>query len=62
MAVARGPSLRLTSIAIAAAVVADNVARERREEDAWRRRVQDLAEIRAKRLGFDDFGHRTIDS
>jgi hypothetical protein len=60
MAVARGPSLLQTSAAIAAAEIAGNAERERREDDARRRREADLAAIRAQRLDFDGFGHRTI--
>lgn len=48
MAVQRGPSLVAASDAIAAAVLAGNVAREQRETDARRRRREDLAEIRGE--------------
>lgn len=55
MAVARGPSLMHTSIAIAAAVAADNIAREQREEDARRRREEDLAALRRPQPGEQSF-------
>ena len=48
MTVIRGPSLRLTNIAIAAAAAAENVARGQREDDARRRRREDAAAIRGE--------------
>jgi hypothetical protein len=57
MAVQRGPSLVVASDAIASGVRAEQLAREQREQNARRRREEELAAIRANRLDFDDFGH-----